>query len=102
MNKWIELSWILFIIFILIIILTDTIRRGFERIARQQKETNRIMIHLAQQMGYSVEDDGLKDAVRELIQHGDKIKAIKLVRSRKGEGLKEAKEYVDEIENSMK
>ena len=60
------------------------------------------MIRIAQQMGYQVEDDALLDEVRVLIQQGKKIKAIKLVRSRKGDGLKEAKEYVDEIENSMK
>ena len=53
-------------------------------------------------MGYQVEDDALLAEVRVLIQQGKKIKAIKLVRSRKAEGLKEAKEYVDEIENSMK
>ena len=83
-------------------VLIETIRRGIERVARQQREMNRMMIRLAKQMGYPVEDDDLLGEVRVLIQQGDKIKAIKLVRHRKGDGLKEAKEYVDAIQKSIK
>ena len=100
MTQWLGIYFILVVVGMFL--LTDTIRRGFERVVRQQKEMNRMMSRIAQQMGYSVEDDDLLDEVRVLIQQGEKIKAIKLVRSRKAEGLKEAKEYVDEIENSMK
>jgi len=44
-------------------ILIETIRRGFERVVSQQKEMNRMMIRIAQQMGYQVEDDALLDEV---------------------------------------
>jgi len=101
MTQWIGIYFILLVV-VGMFLLTDTIRRGFERLARQQKEMNQMMSRIAQQMGYQVEDDALLAEVRVLIQQGKKIKAIKLVRSRKGDGLKEAKEYVDEIENSMK
>ena len=100
MTQWIGIYFIILVVGMFL--LTDTIRRGVERVVRQQKEMNRMISRIAQQMGYSVEDDDLLDEVRVLIQQGEKIKAIKLVRSRKAEGLKEAKEYVDEIENSMK
>ena len=60
------------------------------------------MIRIAQQMGNPVEDDELLGEVRMLIQQWEKIKAIKLVRRRKGGGLKEAMEYVDAIQKSIK
>ena len=101
MTQWIGIYFILLVV-VGMFLLTDTIRRGFERLARQQKEMNQMMSRIAQQMGYQLEDDALLDEVRVLIQQGKKIKAIQLVRSRKGKGLKEAKEYVDDVENSTK
>ena len=100
MTQWIGIYFILLVVGMFL--LTDTIRRGVERVVRQQKKMNQMMSRIAQQMGYQVEDDALLDEVRVLIQQGKKIKAIQLVRSRKGEGLKEAKEYVDDVENSTK
>src|SRR5579875_50116 len=77
--------------------LEETIRRGFESIARQQREMNRNLMRIAKQLGYEVENDPLQNEVLELVQLGRKIEAIKLVRSRLKLPLKEAKTYVDEI-----
>ncbi|MFF2158032.1 ribosomal protein L7/L12 [Paenibacillus chitinolyticus] len=40
----------------------------------------------------------LDERVHHLLAQGDKIKAIKLVREKSGMGLKEAKDYVDNLE----
>ncbi|MFD7522545.1 ribosomal protein L7/L12 [Paenibacillus chitinolyticus] len=40
----------------------------------------------------------LDERVHHLLVQGDKIKAIKLVREKSGMGLKEAKDYVDNLE----
>lgn len=82
--------------------LTDTIRRGFASIVREQKEMNRNLNRIAQQLGYEIQDDPLKREIWSLIQAGDKIEAIKLVRIRRGITLKEAKIYVDDVEAQTK
>lgn len=94
-------SWIWFMVVVLAFWgLQETIRRGFDSVARQQREMNRNLIRIAQQLGDEVENDPLHDEVWELIQAGRKIEAIKLVRSRLKLPLKEAKIYVDEIESA--
>ena len=65
MTQWIGIYFILLVVGMFL--LTDTIRRGFERLTRQQKEMNQMMSRIAQQMGYQVEDDALLDEVRVLI-----------------------------------
>jgi hypothetical protein len=42
-------------------------------------------------------DDALRDELRALSQRGKKIDAIKRLRKATGMGLKEAKDYVDEL-----
>lgn len=42
-----------------------------------------------------------EEEVRRLVEQGRKIEAIKLVRERSDKGLREAKDYVEDLESSM-
>ncbi|SEG68497.1 ribosomal protein L7/L12 [Paenibacillus sp. UNC499MF] len=46
----------------------------------------------------SAQNSLLDERVQHLLARGDKIKAIKLVRAEQGIGLKEAKDYVENLE----
>ena len=47
-------------------------------------------------------DDYTMQQVRDLLHRRKKIHAVKLMREATGWGLKEAKEYVDQLENDMR
>lgn len=80
----------------------ETIRRGFDRMYRQQREMNRVLTRIAEQFGYENENDPIQTDVWTVLQDGRKIEAIKLVRARQKCTLQEAKAYVDDLEAAKK
>jgi len=82
---------ILCIIVLYISILTSKIDSLQKHITRM----NLNLLKIAKQVG--VPQEPLDDELRSLIEKGEKIKAIKKVREATGLGLKEAKDYVDNL-----
>ena len=82
--------------------LYETVRRGFDSIYRQQREMNRLLVRIAEQLGCEIENDPIQRDVWSLLQDGRKIEAIKLVRARQKCTLREAKAYVDDQESARK
>lgn len=60
--------------------------------SRLERKLDLILNHL--QIGMN---EGVNDRIRELMKSGDKLGAIKLYRERTGAGLKEAKDYVEQL-----
>ena len=58
-------------------------------------DTNLILNKIAKQVG--VPETSLDENLKELVAHGNKIQAIKELRKYSGLGLKEAKDYVDNL-----
>lgn len=63
------------------------------KINHMDKKLDRIMEHLG------MEKMNIDEELRELLAEGKRIPAIKRLREETGMGLKEAKEYVDDLEN---
>lgn len=67
------------------------------RLKSMEKNQNKILQHLGiDKNKVTISDEDLEKVV-ELVKIPEKIKAIKLYREITGEGLKEAKEYVDNL-----
>lgn len=98
-NNW---YWVIIIAIFIIGGLSETIRRGFERVARRQREINKNLILIAKQLGCDFDNEPLRNDILQLLQEGQKIKAIKLVRTHLDFSLKEAKTYVDELDAARK
>ena len=58
--------------------------------------------YVATQPAVSVPDATLEQEVQQMLAYGQKIHAVKLVRERTGLGLKESKDYVDDVERRSK
>ncbi|MBU3178133.1 ribosomal protein L7/L12 [Clostridium estertheticum] len=82
---------ILCVIVLYISILTSKIDSLQKRITRM----NSNLIKIAKQVG--VPEDPLDDELKSIIEKDGKIKAIKKCREVTGFGLKEAKDYVDNL-----
>lgn len=69
-------------------------------IARRQSSSGIVTVNPTPQatQAQPVESGDLAGAVRMVLERGNKIEAVKLVRERTGLGLKEAKDFVDGIE----
>lgn len=63
------------------------------KIKHMNKKLDQIMDHLG------IEPENIDEELKELIADNKKIPAIKRLRQETGMGLKEAKEYIDELEN---
>jgi Ribosomal protein L7/L12 C-terminal domain len=66
------------------------------RLARLEFKVNKILDHLG------IDHDIVSDGVKDLIQQGRKIAAIKLYREQNGTGLKESKDAVEKIAAELK
>lgn len=62
------------------------------KINHMDKKLNRIMEHMG------IEDISIDEELKELIEDDKKIPAIKRLREETGMGLKEAKKYVDNLD----
>lgn len=65
------------------------------KISYMDKKLNRIMEHLG------IEEINIDKELKELILNDKKILAIKRLREETGMGIKEAKEYVDNLEKKI-
>lgn len=65
------------------------------KISYMDKKLNRIMEHLG------IEEINIDKELKELILNDKKIPAIKRLREETGMGIKEAKEYVDNLEKKI-
>ena len=70
-----------------------------KRVSTLEKKIDLIMEHLG--IDYNESED-VDPQIMEMLRVGNKIAAIKIYRELTGLGLKEAKDYVDEIESLHK
>lgn len=93
----INVIWV-FIIGILLIFISY-LNRLQEKVTSLNKKLKKIYEHMG------IEDkleDLINEEIKALILNGEKIKAIKVYREYTGLGLKEAKEYVDSLNEEIK
>ncbi|MCB2292985.1 ribosomal protein L7/L12 [Clostridium algoriphilum] len=83
---------IIYVLLLYMFLLTSKIDSLQKHITRM----NSNLIKVAKQVG--VPQEPLDDELRNLINEGKKIQAIKEVRKATGLGLKEAKDYVDNLQ----
>jgi hypothetical protein len=72
-----------------------------QRLARLEGQVSRLMQELGIEDDGKVPADSLQERIRPLIRADQKIQAIKVVREQTGLGLKEAKDYVDDLAARM-
>lgn len=77
----------------IIVLLLATPNQSEAKIKHMDKKLDQIMDYLG------VEPENINEELKEVIADNKKIPAIKRLRQETGMGLKEAKEYVDELEN---
>jgi len=66
-----------------------------------KKVIETLVIECFRQWELTKDDSAWKAEATKLVMGGEKIKAIKLVRSATGTGLKEAKDWVDNLQESL-
>lgn len=71
-------------------------------IALLRNDISRINVNLNKIITHLGEFDATDDEIKNLLAEGKKIEAIKAYRIATGFGLKEAKEYVDSLEDKIK
>lgn len=86
--------WIIALLLIIIGILVASPDSSELKINHMNKKLNRIMDHLG------IEEINIDEELKELIADDKRIPAIKRLREETGMGLKEAKEYVDNLERN--
>lgn len=89
-----EICIIALLLMILGILVTSPSSSEF-KISYMDKKLNRIMEHLG------IEEINIDKELKELILDDKKIPAIKRLREETGMGIKEAKEYVDNLEKKI-
>ncbi len=89
-----EICIIALLLMILGILVTSPSSSEF-KISYMDKKLNRIMEHLG------IEEINIDKELKELILNDKKIPAIKRLREETGMGIKEAKEYVDNLEKKI-
>lgn len=89
-----EICIIALLLMILGILVTSPSSSEF-KISYMDKKLNRIMEHLG------IEEINIDKELKELILNDKKILAIKRLREETGMGIKEAKEYVDNLEKKI-
>lgn len=82
--------WIIALLLMILGILVASPGSSEFKINHMDKKLNRIMEHL-----------GIDEELKELIADDKRIPAIKRLREETGMGLKEAKEYVDNLEERI-
>ncbi len=85
---------------VLAILLLSGISTAINQIRNDIRHTNRILEKIAKQIG--VAEPPIDDEIKNLVEEGKKIKAIKIYRQATGVGLKEAKEYIDLLSEKLK
>lgn len=86
---------IIALLLIVIGILVNSPSSSEFKISYMDKKLNRIMEHLG------IEEINIDKELKELILDDKKIPAIKRLREETGMGIKEAKEYVDNLEKKI-
>ena len=87
--------WIIALLLMIIGILVASPGSSEFKINHMDKKLNRIMEHLG------IEEINIDKELKELIVDDGRIPAIKRLREETGMGLKEAKEYVDNLEKRI-
>lgn len=83
--------WIIGLLLIIIGMLVGSPNSSEFKIKHMDKKLDRIMEQL------DIEEINIDEELKELLSEGKKIPAIKRLREETGMGLKEAKEYVDNL-----
>ena len=79
----------------LIVALLGLMRRS--PTARDDSRLERKLDLILKSLGIEEVDAGVNERIRALVKSGDKIEAIKLYRDLTGVGLREAKDYVEQL-----
>ena len=89
------MSDIVIIIFLLGIILY--LMGDISQLREEVKKSNKALEKIVEHFGIEVYEN-IDDELRDIISNSGKIKAIKRYREHTGEGLKESKEYIDNLD----
>ncbi len=87
--------WIIALLLMILGILVASPGSSEFKMNHMDKKLNRIMEHLG------IEEINIDEELKELIADDKRIPAIKRLREETGMGLKEAKEYVDDLDERI-
>lgn len=85
-----KITWI-----VIGLLLLTSIGSAINQLQKDIKRTNTILEKIAKQIG--VPEPSIDEELKNIISDGKKIKAVKRYRDFTGVGLKEAKDYIDNL-----
>jgi ribosomal protein L7/L12 len=102
METWNSLMPLIFIILLFVVFYSSSDKKQIKRLERRLNRSERILGQIAENLEidiHSISDED-KD-IADLIQRDRKIEAIKRAREIYGFGLKEAKDYVEDLSEKI-
>ena len=85
------------IISIILLVIISYLMIDISQLREEVKRNNKVLDKIAEHFGIEIYKN-IDDELRDIIYNSGKVKAIKRYREHTGEGLKESKEYIDNLD----
>lgn len=104
METWNSIMPLFFIILLFVVFYSSSDKKQIKRLERRLIRNERLLEQIAEKLDIDIDIHSISEEDKEivnLIQRDRKIEAIKRTREIYGFGLKEAKDYVEDLEERL-